>query len=285
MATRLRKGSAGSARGAARIAADALATVRRLRSCDATGTMLPRPDSAYWGRPVVHAAIRAGARVSITVRQDALVRKAIQAIGEGAWTPIRYPQAFRDQATGAWVSRAEVAEVPFTAFASAPKADQVPGRLVVRRIPDLNPPADPAQASLFDVWRFHAFFTTTPAESMDAVAADQAHRGHAIIEQVFADLKGSALAHLPSGAFNANAAWLVLAAIAFNLVRAAGTIAGGTHARATTATLRRRIVNVPARITLSARRITLRLPTAWPWKDAWTSLFHAAIGPPRTATT
>ena len=109
--------------------------------------------------------------------------------------------------------------------------------------------------------------------------------GHAIIEQVFADLKGSALAHLPSGSFAANSAWLALAAIAFNLVRAAGTIAAGKHARATTATLRTRIINIPARVVISARRITLRLPAAWPWKDAWTTLFHATIGPPRPATT
>jgi hypothetical protein len=120
---------------------------------------------------------------------------------------------------------------------------------------------------------------------MDTVAADRTHRGHAIIEQVFADLKGSALAHLPSGRFNANAAWLVLAVIAFNLTRAAGTIAGGAHARATTATIRRRIINIPARIATSARRITLHLPTAWPWQEPWQAIFDATLGPPRTATT
>jgi hypothetical protein len=70
------------------------------------------------------------------------------------------------------------------------------------------------------VWRHHAFFTTTPREVADTVAVDKIHRGHAIIEQVHADLKDSALAHLPSGKFNANAAWLVLAVIAFNLTRA-----------------------------------------------------------------
>ncbi len=152
-------------------------------------------------------------------------------------------------------------------------------------IPDLNPPADPDQASLADVWRFHAFFTTVPAEQMDTVAADRTDRGHAIIEQVFADLKGSALAHLPSGKFNANAAWLVLAVIAFNVTRAAGTIAGGSHARATTATIRRRIINIPARIATSARRITLHLPTAWPWQEPWQSIFDATLGPPAVAPT
>lgn len=285
VATRLRKGSANSARGAARITADALKTVQRLRSTDATGMIVLRADSAYYGRPTVLAAVNAGAEVSITVRQDVTIRTAIEQIPADAWTTIDYPNAVFDEATGAWVSRAEVAEIPFTAFTSKRASEQVPGRLVVRRIPDLNAPADPDQASLFDVWRFHAFFTTTPADVLDTVTADKTHRGHAIIEQVFADLKNSALAHLPSRSFAANSAWLVLASIAFNLTRAIGTIAGGSHARATTATLRRRLISVPARIASSARRLTLHLPVAWPWQDAWRTIFDQALGPPVTAST
>jgi hypothetical protein len=282
VATRLRKGSAGSARGAARITADAVKTVHRLRSKDATGMVLVRADSAYYGRPTILAAVKAGAAVSVTVRQNATIRAAITAIPDHAWTTIEYPNAVLDEATGAWISRAEVAEIPFTAFASAKKSEHVPGRLVVRRIPDLNPPANPQQASLFEVFRFHAFFTTS---DLPTIEADKVHRGHAIIEQVFADLKGSALAHLPSGKFNANAAWLVLASIAFNLTRAAGTIAGGPHARATTATIRRRIINVPARVASSARRLTLHLPTRWPWQDAWETIYATAFGPPAIAAT
>ena len=99
--------------------------------------------------------------------------------------------------------------------------EPVPGRLVVRRIPDFNAEKNKAagQGTLFDVWRFHAFFTTADPGLLDTVAADKTHRAHAIIEQVHADLKGSALAHLPSGVFTANAVWLVLAVIAFNLTR------------------------------------------------------------------
>jgi hypothetical protein len=59
---------------------------------------------------------------------------------------------------------------------------------------------------------------------------DKTHRGHAIIEQVHADLKASALAHLPSGRFTANSAWLVLAVIAFNLTRAAAALTAGARA-------------------------------------------------------
>lgn len=100
----------------------------------------------------------------------------------------------------------------------------VDGRLVVRRIPDLNP-NKVEQPTLFDVYRHHAFFTTHDKRSMGTVAADKTHRGHAIIEQVHADLKGGAAHALPSGVFTANSAWLVLAVIAFNLTRAAGLIA------------------------------------------------------------
>ena len=285
VATRLRKGSANSARGAARITADAITTVRRLRSQDAAGMVLVRADSAYYGRPTIAAAVNAGAKVSVTVRQDATIRTAIEQIPPDAWTTIDYPQAVWDEASGTWISRAEVAEIGFTAFTSAKKSEQVPGRLVVRRIPDLNPPADPSQASLFEVFRHHAFFTTVPVESMDTVTADKVHRQHAIIEQVFADLKASALAHLPSGKFAANSAWLVLAAIAFNLTRALGTIAGGTHAKATTGTIRRRLIAVPARIASSARRLTLHLPVAWPWQDAWQTIFTNALDPPAVAAT
>ena len=135
---------------------------------------------------------------------DKRVKAAIATIGEDMWTTIEYTDAVFDEATGRWVSRAEVAELPFTAFAAQKKAEQVPGRLVVRRIPDVNAEKNQAagQDTLFDVWRFHAFFTTTDAAILDTVAADKTHRGHAVIEQVHSDLKNSALAHLLSGVFH-----------------------------------------------------------------------------------
>jgi len=277
---RLRRGSCGSPRGATRLVADALKTTGALSDAKP----LVRADSAFYGRGLVGAAVRAGADVSVTVRMDPKVRAAITAIPDQAWETIEYTDAVFDETTGRWISRAEVAEIDFTAFAAQKRADRVPGRLVVRRIPDLNPKAAEGQERLFDTWRFHAFFTTTDPTVLDTVAADKTHRGHAVIEQVHADLKNSALAHLPSGVFTANAAWLVLAVIAFNLTRAAATITGPQLARATTATIRRTLITVPARIASSARRITLHLPTAWPWETAWTQLFTHGCGPPTAAT-
>jgi hypothetical protein len=280
VAQRLRKGACNSARGAKRLVGDAVKTTRRLLGKDRL--ILVRMDSAFYGRGPVHAALAGGAAVSVTVRMNAQVKAAIAAIGGGTWTTIQYTDAVFDDASGRWISRAEVSEIPFTAFAAQRQSERVPGRLVVRRIPDFNAAKNRAagQGALFDVWRFHAFFTTADPAILDTVAADKIHRGHAIIEQVHADLKDSALAHLPSGKFTANAAWLVLAVMAFNLTRATGTLAGPDLAKATTATIRRKLINVPARVATSGRRITLHLPTLWPWLTAWTELFDRVSDPP-----
>jgi len=280
VAQRLRKGAAGSPRGAKRLVGDAVRTTRRLLG--KTQLVLVRMDSAFYGRGAVHAALAGGAAVSVTVRMDKAVKKAIATIPDHAWTTIEYTDAVFDETTGRWISRAEVAEIGFTAFGAQKKSEQVPGRLVARRIPDFNAEKHRAagQDTLFDVWRFHAFFTTADPKVLDTVAADKTHRHHAVIEQVHADLKNSALAHLPSGVFAANAAWLVLAVIAFNLTRAAGTVAAPDLARATTATIRRKLITVPARVATSARRITLHLPRAWPWETAWAALFDRVSDPP-----
>jgi hypothetical protein len=279
VATRLRKGSANSARGASRLVADALKTSR---ACGASGLLVVRADSAFYGRDVVAAITRAKARFSITARQDVAVKRAIATISEDAWTTIRYPHAVFDEQLQQWVSDAEVAEIPFTAFASRGKKHAVTARLIVRRVRDQNPAhvLASAQGELFPAWRHHAVFTNSPLVMLQAEAD---HRRHAIIEQVIADLKNGPLAHLPSGRFNANSAWLVLAAMAFNLTRAAGALASRFHARATTATIRRQLINIPARPISSARHIHLRLPTNWPWADAWLDLFTATHGPPTAA--
>jgi hypothetical protein len=133
-------------------------------------------------------------------------------------------------------------------------------------------------------YRYHAVFTDSPLPLVDA---ETAHRAHAVIEQVIADLKAGPLAHLPSGRFTANAAWLVLAALAHTLTRAAGVLAGRTHARARPATLRQDLIHVPARLARTARRLVLHLPRDWTHKPGWTRLFTAILRPatgPRPAT-
>jgi Transposase DDE domain group 1 len=282
-AARLRKGAVKSARGAGKLLAEALNTARACGAGgpDRCGLVLLRGDSAFYCHAVIAAARRGGARFSITARMDAAVKKAIGAIGEDAWTPIRYPQAVWDEQEQRWISDAEVAEIGFTAFTSRRTADHVTARLIVRRVKRLNPGSVPAgQGELFAAWRHHAIFTDSPQPMLQA---ETTHRQHAVIEQVNADLKAGPLAHLPSGKFAANSAWLVLAAIAFNLTRATGALASTFHAKATTATIRAQLIAVPARIARSARRLRLHLPHDWPWEQAWSQLFDATCGPPTAA--
>ncbi len=159
-ATRLRGGNAASARGAASLAARAIATAG---DCGCTGTIIVRMDSAFCNGAVIGAVRRGGARFSVTAPMNASIRAAIAAIGEDAWTPIRYPRAIWDDQLGRWVSDAEVAEVEYTAFASK-KGQAVTARLIVRRVRDLNKKAAAGQDELFPAWRYHGLFTDSPFE-------------------------------------------------------------------------------------------------------------------------
>ncbi len=268
-ATRLRRGAAPCSHGAVRMIRDAIATARR---CGASGHILVRADSAYCSSAILKAVSKTGARFSVAMPLNRRVQAAISTIDEVAWVRIEYPWAIPDPETGELISAAEIAEIPFTAFTSKPKAKHVSARLIVRRIPERN--ATKLQDPLFPAWRYHALFTDNPDP---LAAAESIHRGHAIVEQVIADLKNSALAHLPSGRFPANAAWLVCAAIAFNLTRALGVLAGGNLTKATTATIRTRLINVPARIARSARKLRLHLPRDWTWELHWQRLWTAVM--------
>ncbi len=275
--TRLRGGNASSARGAASMITEAVATAR---AAGCSGTLVVRMDSAFYGAPATGAARRAGACFSVTVRIDPKVRAAIAAIGEDAWTPIRYPRALWDDQMGCWVSDAQVAETTYTAFTSA-KGQAITARLIVRRVKDLGRKAAAGQGELFAAWRYHAIFTDSPFVMLQA---EEHHRGHAQAEQVFADWTDGPLAHLPSGSFPANAAWLALAAISCNLLRAAGALASLAYAKARGATLRRDLIAVAARTARHGRgHLTVHLPEGWPRQQEWTGLFHAATGPPATA--
>jgi len=276
-ATRLRGGNAASARGAASLAAQAIGTAR---ACGCAGTIIVRMDSAYYAAAVIAAIRGQNARFSVTVPMNASIRAAIAAISEDAWTAIKYPRALWDDQLDAWTSDAEVAEIQYTAFASK-KGQAVTARLVVRRVRDLNKKAAEGQDELFPVWRYHAVFTDSPFE---LVQAEGQHRDHAIVEQVFADITSGPLAHLPSGVFAANAAWLAIAAMAHNLVRAAGALASLPLAKARAATIRRDLIAVAARTARHGRgHLTLHLPEGWHRQHEWLNLLHAACGPPATA--
>jgi hypothetical protein len=273
--TRLRGGSANTARGAASLIAESVGTARE---AGCTGIILARMDSGYYNAAVCRAARRAGAYFSVTARMDAAVRAAIASIPEDAWAGIKYPRAIWDDQLRAWVSDAGIAEAEYTAFAS--KKDQaITARLIVRRVRDLNPRTAEGIDELFPVWRYHPVFTDSP---FVLAQAEEQHRDHAIVEQGFADWTDGPLAHLPSGHFAANAAWLACAAITHNLLRAAGCLASPFHGKARGATIRADLIDVAARTARRGRgQLTLHLPTYWHREPQWMHLFEQACGPPR----
>ena len=142
---RLRAGRANSGKGAGRMVAQAIGTAR---AAGASGQILVRSDSAYGNRAVVAACVRQGAHFSLVMTRNAAIERAITAIDADAWTPVRYPGAVIDPDTGEWISDGEVAEIPYTAFAST--SDAITARLVVRRVKDAR-----YRDALFPVWRYH----------------------------------------------------------------------------------------------------------------------------------
>ncbi len=266
----LRRGNVKSGDHAAWHATRAITLARAVRP---GARIMGRADSAFCTCETIHAFADHGCWFSVTIPAWPTVAAAISGIDEQAWTPIAYPHALWEEEAGQWISDAEVAETPFTAFVSHPKDEQVDCRLVVRRVKRLNPAG---QDPLVDTWRYHAFITNS---DLDTAEADRRHRDHAIVEQVIAELKAGPLAHLPSGRFTANAAWLACAVIAFNLSRAAGHAAGMGRARMPT--VARRLIMIPARIASRARRRYLHMPRGWGWAVQFMRLWTTAIGPPR----
>jgi len=250
---RLRGGSAGAARGAASFLTE---TFSRVRAAGATGQLTVRADSAFYSKTVIATAVKFGVRFSITARQDKRIRAAIEAIEESAWQPIPYWLSTPE------VSGADIAETEYIVFAGTKHARKV--RLGVRRVR----PTPGSQLALFTTWDYHAFVTDRDL-SLAELEAD--HRRHAVVEQTIAELKSAGLAHMPSGNFMANAAWLALTVMAHNLGRAVGILAGPDLCRSTAATLRRKVFTMPGRLVQTGRRRRLRLPESWPWAVAITS--------------
>jgi hypothetical protein len=257
---RMRRGKAADSRGAPKFVSEALATAVE---AGCTGTRILRADSQFYNAGVIAACHPGQSPLLGHHRHESLRQTGRPRHPRPGLAADHLPDRSTRPETGELISDAEVAELPrYTAFASRKKSEHVTARLIVRRVRDLaKPPVAGEQGERFPVWRYHPFFTDQSAETL---RAEREHRHHAVFEQVIADSKASALAHLPSGHFHANAAWLTLWAMTYNLLRATGSLASTFHAKATTATLRTHLIHVPARIARSARRITLHLPHNWP---------------------
>jgi len=239
---RLRAGPAHTSRGVGRFIAE---IVTRVRRAGATGDVTLRADSGFYSKKVVEACRKRGVHFSITIPLHQPLHERIATLPEEAWSAIPY-----------FLPGAAVAEISYTPFGTK----GIPVRLIVRRVP----PNPGSQLALFSAYGYHAFICDREGETL-ALEAD--HRRHAEIENTIRDLKyGVGLNHLPSGKFGANAAWLAFQVMAHNLglwVNALGL--HGSPLR--TKTLRHRFLALPGRLTRSARRLFLALPSCWPWRE------------------
>ena len=238
---RFRKGAANTQRGMPRFCDELIARVRR---AGATGPVLLRADSGFWNKKVFDKLHEKGWQFSIGVRMTKPVAALVAEIPENDWTPLEdYPD------TG----EAQIAETVLSGR-----------RLVVRRVRLIAGPGE-----LFArEWR-HFPFATNRTDAIGLVEAE--HRQHAVVELVIRDLKDQALIHFPSGDYDANAAWTVIACIAHNLLRWTTLIGLPDTVVRVARTMRRRLLRMPGRLTRTARKWTLHLPARWPWQQDFTA--------------
>jgi hypothetical protein len=246
---RNRKGKANTQRGVTRFVDELLARVRRAGH---SGQIIIRADSGFENHKLMKVLHARGIEFSIGVKQSPTITKLIAAIPETDWITIAdYPE------TG----EAQIAETTLKGF-----------RLIVRRTRLVG-----AQAELFPDWRHHAFATNRTSPTL---VADVDHRDHATIELAIRDLKDQALAHFPSGRMHANSAWTVIAALAHNLGRWSTQIALPTRPVQTARSRRHHLLRIPARLTRTSRRWTLRMPARWPWQNDFTIVLDKIRGLP-----
>ena len=216
--------------------------IARVQRAGASGVKLFRADSAFWNNKLIASLESASWAYSISVRLQFWVSDALAEIPEEAWQPLEdYPED----------GEAQIAETIVKGK-----------RLIVRRTRLIG-----AQAELWPDWR-HFPFLTNRTDPLELVEAE--HRQHAVVELTIRDLKDQALAHFPSGKFNANSAWTVIACLAHNLLRWSGLIGLPGETVRTARTFRRRLLQIPGRLTRTARQWTLHLPARWPWQGDFT---------------
>jgi hypothetical protein len=253
---RMRKGQANTQRGARRFIDELVARVRR---AGATGALTIRVDSGFWSNDTIADLNRLNVRYTMAVRTGVQnIAKLIAAIPDKAWQTIPYTDD----------GEAQVAECDYTTGTGNKKVTR---RLIVRR----TRLTGRAQQRLWPDWRHHAFLTDLDD---DVITVDRFHRQHAVVELAIRDLKeGAGLEHIPSGNFQANSAWLQCAALAHNMIRWTATLGNARveNQLVIARTVRTQLLTIPGRLINRSGKPTLRMPTQWPWANAFTTTLTA----------
>jgi len=241
------------------------------------GQVRMRADAGYFAGELALAAHALGVGFAIGAKRIAKLWRVLSGIPADGWTP------------AIDMDGAEVAVSPYR-----PKDWPAGTRLLVRRTkltPDQisKDPRSRRRRTLHPDQRALPFTDLAGADAiygysfiltdLDVSAPEQAieveawYRHRTTIENVFRDAKhGAGLCHLPSGYPEVNRAWmwgaLIAASTAGWLHQLTGILGedgrlygwGTRHGQAMIATLRHRLICVPARLIRHAKTLTLRLP-------------------------
>jgi hypothetical protein len=247
------------------------------------GRVRMRADAGYFAGQLARAALFADIEFAIGARRIAPLWRLLDGLAESGWTDaIAMPAAqvaVADYCPNWWPAstrllirrvRLDVSAEPGTGQVSAdPRARR-------RRTlhPDQRALPLPELADLDAVYGYSFVVTNLDVSTSEAAAAvEHWYRHRTQVENVFRDAKhGAALRHLPSGHPEVNRAWMWGALLAATLTgwlhqvtatRGVDGVLRGHGVRdgqAMIATLRHRLIRIPARLVRHAGTLTLRLP-------------------------
>lgn len=223
--------------------------------------VVARADSAALTHGFVDACRDAHVRFSVGHDLTEPIRTACLGVPQRRWRPAVTADGQGER------EGAEVAEVTDLVDLSRwPEGT----RAIARR----EQPHPGAQLTFTDVdgHRFQVFITDQTDPDIAYLEALQRGRGRA--EKLICNAKDTGLANLPSADFAINAAWLITALIAHDLLAWCRLVAlEGDLARAEPKRLRYCLLHAAGVIARSGRRTRLRLAAGWPWANQLAAAF------------
>jgi hypothetical protein len=238
---RLRRGKAGASTGMKTFLTE---TLRRVPTGIAVRA---RFDSGFYGGPMLEQLERAGVTYLCGVPLNPNIVGACRNIPDEGWEPCLDKD------------RGEVAE-----FGYRLRDGRRFRRYIVKRIP-----IDVGEQPTLDSGGYHHWVLVTNDHQRSATELESEHRHKAQVEGGMRELKANFGLHaLRKHDFMANWAWLLLVCIGHNLCcwlqQLGGLAAGRDNGDLRAKRLRYRYLVVPAMVVRTARRLTIKLPDAYP---------------------